>query len=81
MRKESKRDTLEKTEVDIDMEFAAAYDAAKNEADEDRDEGYKTEEEEPDELFRVLSDKIEPEAIVTPPIIKNPPIGQSATNF
>ena len=63
------------------MEFAAYANAAKQEADNDRDEGYKTDEEEPDELFRVLSDKIEPEAIVTPPIIKNPPIGQSATNF
>ena len=63
------------------MEFAAYANAAKQEADNDRDEGYKTDEEEPDELFRVLSNKIEPEAIVTPPIIKNPPIGQSATNF
>ena len=63
------------------MEFAAYANAAKQEADNDLDEGYKTDEEEPDELFRVLSDKIEPEAIVTPPIIKNPPIGQSATNF
>ena len=51
------------------MEFAAYANAAKQEADNDRDEGYKTEEEEPeeslknsDELFRVLSDKIEPEA-------------------